>query len=80
VAGEYYITKKIKVEARAMGFAWPHKAVQTDGEVKLTARIYKQLDIVLAYKAFHFKTNPQKDYYLKETMYGPYGGLRWTFK
>jgi hypothetical protein len=78
--GEYHISKRLYIEARAEGFAWPHKAVQTDGEAKLSYRIYRQLDLVAGYKAFHFKTNPEKDYYLKATLLGPYAALRWTFK
>lgn len=80
VAAEYHITKRIQFEIRAEGFAWPHKAVQADGEAKLTARLYRQLDLVIGEKAFHFKTNPEKDYFLKATLLGPYAGLRWTFK
>ena len=77
---EYHVSKRIYLDGRAEGFAWPHKAVQTDAEAKLTVRLYRQLDLIAGYKAFHFKTNPEKDYYLKATLLGPYAALRWTFK
>jgi hypothetical protein len=77
---EYHISKHLYFEARGSGFAWPHKAMQGDGEAKLSVRIGKQLDIVAGGREFYFRTNPQKDYYLKANMWGPYGGLRWTFK
>lgn len=77
---EYHVSKRLYFEMRAEGFAWPHKAVQTDGEIKGTYRIYRQLDLVAGYKAFHFKTSPEDDYYLKATLLGPYAALRWTFK
>ncbi len=77
---EYHISKRVYFDMRAEGFAWPHKAVQTDAEAKFTARLYRQLDLIAGYKAFHFKTNPEKDYYLKATLLGPYAALRWTFK
>lgn len=80
VGGEYYISKRLRFDAKAEGFAWPHKFVQYDADAKLTLRIFKQLDVVAGVKDFHFKTNPQKDYYLKGTMFGPFGALRWTFK
>jgi len=80
LGGEYHFTKRIYIDGKAEGFAWPHKAVQTDGEIRLIARLYKQLDLVASYREFHFKTNPLKDYYLRDTLKGPYAGLRWTFK
>lgn len=80
VLGEYHFSKRFYLEARGEGFAWPHKAVQGDGEAKLTLRVFRQLDLIAGAKDFYFKTNPQKDYYLRANMFGPYGGLRWTFK
>ena len=80
VGGEYHFTKKIYLEGKAEGFAWPHKAVQYDAELRLLIRLYRQLDLIGGYKDFHFKTNPMKDYYLQDTLKGPYAGLRWTLK
>jgi hypothetical protein len=80
VGVEYHVSKRLYLEARGEGFAWPHKAVQGDGEAKLTLRLFRQLDLIAGAKDFYFKTSPQKDYYLKANMFGPYGGLRWTFK
>jgi hypothetical protein len=77
---EYHLSKRLYLEAKAEGFAWPRKAVQADADAKFSFRIYKQLDLVGGIKYFHFKTNPQKDYYLKATMLGPFAALRWTFK
>jgi len=80
VGVEYHISKRLYFEAIGEGFAWPHKAVQGDADAKLSVRLARQLDLVLGGKEFYFKTNPQKDYYLKANMWGPYGALRWTFK
>jgi hypothetical protein len=77
---EYHFSKHFYFDAKAEGFAWPKKAIQGDGDAKLSYRLFKQLDVVVGAKDFYFKTNPQKDYFLKANMFGPYGGLRWTFK
>jgi hypothetical protein len=77
---EYHFSKRFYFEAKAEGFAWPHKAAQADGDAKLTFRVFKQLDLLAGGKAFYFKTSPAKDYYLRATMFGPYAALRWTFK
>jgi hypothetical protein len=77
---EYHFSKRALIEAKAEGFAWPHKAVQGDADARIALKLFKQLDLVLGGRYFYFKTNPEKDYYLKSSMFGPYGGLRWTFK
>jgi hypothetical protein len=80
VGADYHFSKRFSFTSKAEGFAWPHKAVQTDADARFLFRVYKQLDVVAGYKYFHFKTNPEKDYFLKATMQGPYAALRWTFK
>ena len=80
VAAEYHFSKKVSFDAKIEGFAWPHKAEQADAEARFLFRVYKQLDLVAAYRGFFFKTNPEKDYYLQGLLRGPYAGLRWTFK
>ena len=77
---EYHISKHLFFEAKATGFAWPHKAMQGDGEAKLSLRVFRQMDIEVGGREFYFRTNPQKDYYLRANLWGPYAGVRWTFK
>ncbi len=77
---EYHFSKRIVFDAKAEGFAFPHRAAQADGEARMMVRLYRQLDLVAGYKGFYFKTNPQLDYYLRAVLQGPYGGVRWTFR
>lgn len=80
VGAEYHISKRLFVDSKFEGFAWPHKAVQADADLRIALRVYRQLDLVVGGRDFYFKTNPEKDYFLKANMWGPYGALRWTFK
>jgi hypothetical protein len=77
---EYHVSKHLYFEARGSGFLWPHKSAQGDGEAKLSLKVFKQLDVEVGGREFYFKTNPQKDYYLRANLWGPYAGLKWTFK
>jgi hypothetical protein len=79
VGVEYHFSRNFYFEMRGSGFILPHKSAQGDGEAKISAR-FGRLDILVGGRDFYFKTSPNKDYYFKANMWGPYGGLRWTFK
>lgn len=70
--------KRLRLEAKASGFAIPHHSVIWDAEASATLHI-GSLDLIGAYKGFHYKTSPQSDQYLVQTLSGAYVALRWDF-
>jgi hypothetical protein len=71
--------KHFRLEGKTSGFAVPHHAVIWDAEASASFSI-GQVDIVGAYRGFHYKTSPQSDQYMTQTLSGAYVGLRWTFR
>jgi hypothetical protein len=76
---EHSVGKAFRVEAQASGFVIPYHAVIWDAEAAAAIRA-RHLEILLGYKAFHFKTSPKQAEYVTSTMYGPYVGIRWYSK
>lgn len=70
--------KRFRLEGKASGFGLPHHATLWDAEASATVRV-GPLDVIGAYKGFHFKTSPQSDQYFMQTLSGAYVGLRWNF-
>jgi hypothetical protein len=73
------LTPHFRVEAKGTGFGLPHRADIWDAE---GSAIYSfpRVDVVGAYRGFHFKTSPKSDQYLAMTLAGAYVGLRWNFR
>jgi hypothetical protein len=78
IGAEYLGGKHFYLDARASGFALPHRALYWDGEATAVIRT-RHLEIFAGYKAFHFKTTPNSDEYFTATLRGPIGGMRWMF-
>jgi len=77
---EYHLAKHFFVEVKGSGFDIPHHADIWDTEANAVIRAGR-IEVVVGGKAFHFKTSPQAaDNYFFETLYGPYGGLRYIFR
>ncbi len=76
---EYHPAKRVRLEAKASGFAIWHHADLWNAEASAVFRIGK-VEALLGERAFHDKTSPKQDEYYSQTMYGPYVGLRWIFK
>ena len=76
---EYHPAKHVLLEVKGSGFGIPGHSNIWDTEANLVFRA-GHLELVLGGKAFHFKTSPTKDNYFYDTLYGPYGGLRYIFK
>lgn len=72
---DYYVRPKLRLEANATGFAIPHHWSIWDADASISYRISK-VELRLGAKAFHFRTSPKADYYLRGTPAGPYVGLR----
>jgi hypothetical protein len=75
LAVDYYVTRKFRLEAEASGFAIPHRWTLWDADASMGYRIGK-LELRLGAKAFHFRTSPKQDYYLRGTLAGAFVGVR----
>jgi hypothetical protein len=76
---EHTLSSHFRWEARASGFALPHKQVLGDMEASLAFRV-KHFELLLGGRYMHYKTNPQADQYITGDLYGPYAGLRYYWK
>lgn len=72
---DYYVTRKFRLEANASGFALPHRWTIWDSDASTGYRIGK-LELRVGGKAFHFRTSPKSDYYLRGTLAGAFAGVR----
>jgi hypothetical protein len=71
-----YITRYIRLEASADGFAIPHHSTLYEGETTLNVRV-NHFELRGGAKLFHFKTSTSQDFYLKGTMASVFFGIRW---
>lgn len=75
VAPEYALTPHVLLRASAAGFAFPGKAVITDGEATIGYR-HGFLEVRGGVKFLHFKTSPKTDNYFRGTLTGAFVDLR----
>jgi len=73
---DYLLSHNLRFEARASGFAFPHRATIWDTEASLNYRFGK-FEIQGGVRAFHFKTSPLRVEFVQATLPGAYVGLRW---
>jgi hypothetical protein len=76
VGFDYLASKNFYIEARASGFAFPHRSTIWDTEFSANYRIGK-FALEAGGKVFHFKTSPERVEFLGGTFPGVYVGLRW---
>ena len=72
----YYLTRNVRLEANASGFTIPHRWTVWDADASLGYRVGK-VEVRVGAKAFHFRTSPKSDYYLRGTPAGAFIGLRY---
>jgi len=76
---EYVPSKHFRMEMRGSGMLVPHHATLGDAEGSAVVRL-GSLEIFAGGKVLHFRTSPQQDSFIQETLWGPYGGVRWVFR
>ncbi len=76
---EHTLSRHFRWEARASGFALPHRAVLGDLEAMLAFRV-SHVELLAGGMFLHYKTNPEGDEYDKGNLYGPYVSLRFYWK
>ncbi|HEY1240332.1 MAG TPA: hypothetical protein VGF16_07225 [Bryobacteraceae bacterium] len=75
---DYYVTPHFRVEANGTGFMIPHRWTIWDTDASMAYRVGK-VELRLGGKAFHFRTSPKSDYYLRGTLAGAFVGVRFFF-
>jgi hypothetical protein len=76
---EHTLSSHFRWEARASGFALPHKQVLGDTEVSIAYRV-KHFELLAGGRFMHYKTNPKADQYDIGNLYGPFVSLRYYWK
>jgi hypothetical protein len=76
LAIEKALTPHFRVEARASGFAFPHRATIWDADASAVFRT-GPYEVAAGVKAFHFKTSPQNPQYFAATFPGAYVAIRY---
>jgi len=76
---EYHPLRRVRFEAKASGFAIPHHGDIWGGEASLVVRGW-HFEAMVGARIFHFKTSPQEDQYFTQTLWGPYGGIRFLWR
>jgi hypothetical protein len=76
VQAKEYLTRSVRLEASASGFAIPHHAVNWDADASANFRT-GHFEFRVGVKAFHFKTSTQQEFYFKGTQVSGFAGLRW---
>lgn len=76
LSAQEYISRTLNVEFSASGFTIPHhqNTWSADGSVNVRLGHY---ELRLGAKAYHFRSSPQADYWMRGTVYGPMVALRW---
>jgi hypothetical protein len=76
IAAEYAPAPHLLLRVDSSGFGIPHKSAIWDAEATISYRI-GSWEIRGGGKTFHFKTTPNSDQYLSDTLVGAFVGLRW---
>jgi hypothetical protein len=76
---EYHLARRVRFEAKLSGMGFPHHGDIYDGEASLAAG-GPHFELLAGARIFHLKTSPTSDQYYKETLWGPYVGLRLIWK
>jgi hypothetical protein len=73
---EYTLSSHFRLEARASGFALPHRSDIGDVEAAIAFRV-SHFEVLGGGRFYHFKTSPQAAQYVSESLYGPFLSLRY---
>ena len=77
LGGHYYSSRHVRIEVNGSGFAVPHHWTVWDTDATVNFRFLGHLELRVGAKAFHFKTSPLADFYVRGTMASAIVGLRW---
>lgn len=75
---EYVVSNKFRFESRVSGMAWPGHSRYVDAEASVVGRL-GSVEIFGGAKLFNFRTATNSDFFMKGTIWGPQGGIRYVF-
>jgi hypothetical protein len=76
---EYHPARHVRFEVKGSGFGYPHHGYVYDAEASLVGH-FPHFEVLAGGRVFHVTTTPQDPEYFTQTMWGPYGGLRFIWK
>lgn len=79
LGAEYVPSKHFRLEVRGSGMTIPHHSTLGDAEGSAIIRL-GSLEVFVGGKFLHYKTTPNSDTYMRGTLWGPDGGVRWVFR
>jgi hypothetical protein len=77
LGGHYYSSRHVRFEVNGSGFAVPHHWTIWDTDASVNFRFLGHIELRLGAKAFHFKTSPMAQFYMRGTMASAFVGVRW---
>jgi len=72
----YYLSPNFRVEANGTGFAIPGHSNLLDADASASYRVGR-VEARVGFKAFHFRTSLNSDYYMRGNLVGAFVGLRY---
>jgi hypothetical protein len=75
---EQAMSSHFRWEAKGSGFGLPHRGSLGDVEASAVLRLGR-IEVLGGYKYFSVKTSPKAEAYFRQTLHGPYAGVRWYF-
>jgi hypothetical protein len=76
VGMQEYVSRHLRLDLEATGFAIPHHTSLWDLDGSVNFRVGK-IEIGAGARAFHFKTSTAGPYYMRGTLYAPQVSIRW---
>jgi hypothetical protein len=73
---EHLASPRFRWELKGSGFGVPGYAMIWDAELKAAYR-FGRVEAVFGAKAFHFRTSPKQEEFVRATLPGAFVGLRW---
>ena len=73
------MSKHFRLETRGSGMGFPHHSMLADAEGSAVVRL-GNIEIFAGAKYLQFSTSPKQEAFMKGTLWGPDGGVRWVFK
>jgi hypothetical protein len=73
-----YLNKNLRLEFNGSGFLLPHHWTVWDADASLNFRLGK-LELAGGLKAYHYKTSPEGEFFIQNTMASVFVGARWYF-
>lgn len=77
LGAHYYSSRHVRFEVNASGFAVPHHWTIWDTDASVNLRVLGHVELRVGAKAFHFKTSPSAEFFLRGTMASAFVGVRW---